>query len=72
MKHLSAIKSIRKYCLDCSCQSIKEVRDCVIPECPLYPYRMGRNPNIKPGTRKGNPEALKKARLRKKSPDQPL
>ena len=39
------IKAIRAKCLDCSGGSAQEVRLCVIPECPLYPYRMGKNPN---------------------------
>ena len=38
------LKSIRKKCLDCSCGSRKEVRECPIIQCPLYPYRFGRRP----------------------------
>jgi len=45
MKSKTPIKSIRAYCLECSGGSPKEVRLCVIPECPLYPYRLGKNPN---------------------------
>ena len=41
---LTPLKAIRKKCLDCSGHSQKEVRECVIPGCPLYPYRMGKNP----------------------------
>jgi hypothetical protein len=37
------VKAIRAYCLDCS-QTASEVAKCVIPDCPLYPFRMGRNP----------------------------
>ena len=39
------IKTIRAKCLDCSGGSSHEVRLCVIPECVLYPYRLGKNPN---------------------------
>ena len=46
-EHLTPVKAIRKYCLQCSGDSPKEVRLCVIPECPLYPFRLGRNPNRK-------------------------
>lgn len=46
-KPVSALKAIRLKCLDCSGQSQADVRDCVIPECVLYPYRMGKNPNRK-------------------------
>jgi hypothetical protein len=44
-KCLSPIKSIRKHCIDCSGGSLKEVRLCPVKKCPLYPYRMGKNPN---------------------------
>jgi hypothetical protein len=33
--------AIRSKCLDCSCWSQAEVTRCVIPRCPLYPYRLG-------------------------------
>ena len=46
-KRLTPIKAIRAKCLECSCGNNAEVRECVIPDCPLYPYRMGKNPNIK-------------------------
>ena len=39
------VKAIRKKCIDCSAGSLKEVRECVIPDCSLYPFRMGKNPN---------------------------
>ena len=39
------LKSIRKKCLDCSYWQPKEVRKCVIVDCPIYPYRFGRRPN---------------------------
>jgi hypothetical protein len=35
---------IREECIDCSGGSIHEVKLCVIPECPLYPFRFGKNP----------------------------
>lgn len=38
------VKAIRLKCLDCSGGSREEVKLCVIPECPLYPFRLGRNP----------------------------
>ena len=42
---LTPLKAIRAKCLDCCCQQASEVRACTVTECPLYPYRMGRNPN---------------------------
>ena len=37
------IKAIRDRCLGCSANSSYEVKMCVCPNCPLYPYRMGLN-----------------------------
>lgn len=42
---LTPVKAIRKHCLGCSNDSVKEVKECIIKECPLYPYRLGKNPN---------------------------
>lgn len=43
--HLSPVKSIKKHCFDCSGGSKKEIRGCIILDCPLYPFRLGKNPN---------------------------
>jgi len=45
--NITPIKAIRKKCLECSCGSTYEVKKCVIPECSLYLFRMGKNPNRK-------------------------
>lgn len=42
---LTPIKAIRAKCLDCSGKSPSEVRKCESNDCPLFPYRMGKNPN---------------------------
>jgi hypothetical protein len=47
MKNLTPIKAIRAKCLDCSGFQPSEVRNCGIPECSLFPYRFGKNPNRK-------------------------
>ena len=47
MKKLTPIKAIRAKCIECSGGSLKEVQFCVIPECALYIFRMGKNPNRK-------------------------
>ena len=44
---LTPIKAIRAKCLDCMCDQAAEVRLCPCEDCPLYPYRMGHNPNRK-------------------------
>lgn len=38
------LKAIRAKCIDCSGGSEKEVRECVVKNCALFPYRMGRYP----------------------------
>ncbi len=44
-KRFTPIKAIRAKCLDCTCNQPKEVRDCHITTCTLWPYRMGRRPH---------------------------
>jgi hypothetical protein len=49
----SLTEAIKLKCLDCSGLERKEVRDCVIVACPLYPHRpyqqaKGKNPNDPP------------------------
>ena len=41
---LTPLKAIRKKCLDCSNDSKLEARECPIIDCPLYVYRLGKNP----------------------------
>jgi hypothetical protein len=49
MKHskLTPIKAIRQNCIGCSGNSVKEVRLCILFDCPLFLYRMGRRPTEK-------------------------
>jgi hypothetical protein len=42
-----ASKAIRLKCKDCSGGSESDARNCVVPSCPLWPYRMGRGPKEK-------------------------
>lgn len=44
---LTPMKAIRAKCLDCTINQPQEVRLCPCEDCPLYPYRMGHNPNRK-------------------------
>ena len=46
-KKLTPLKAIRQNCIECSGGSLKDVKDCIIPDCPLYQYRMGKNSNRK-------------------------
>lgn len=43
-RELTKTKAIRLKCLDCSGGSASEVRECIIPLCPLWPFRMGSKP----------------------------
>ena len=60
------IKAIRAKCLDCCCDQREEVKLCPAKDCPLWPYRMGKNPNRKrtmtDEQRKAAAERLAKAR----------
>ena len=39
----SPLKAIRQHCLECCCGSAYEVKNCVIHDCELYPFRLGNN-----------------------------
>ena len=43
-------KAIREKCIDCCCGSMYEVEKCTAVNCPLHPWRMGKNPYRKPPT----------------------
>lgn len=38
------LKAIRQKCLECSGGSHAEVADCLVRECALFPFRLGKNP----------------------------
>ena len=44
MKNTTLMKAIRLKCLQCTCDNKVEVRECLIKDCTLYPYRMGHRP----------------------------
>ncbi len=41
---LTPLKAVRAKCLDCSCGQVKEIRECPVTTCALWPYRMGKRP----------------------------
>lgn len=43
-KRKKPLKAIRLKCLDCSGGSWNEVSQCWAEDCPLYPFRFGKNP----------------------------
>jgi hypothetical protein len=44
------LKAIRRKCLDCSGGSRAEVADCLVRGCPLFPFRLGKNPWRRPAS----------------------
>ena len=44
---LTPMKAIRQKCLDCSGWSVKEVAECPVKLCPLWPFRFGKKPESK-------------------------
>jgi len=40
----SPLRAIRGQCLDCCGGSSEMVKTCTDPRCPLYPFRLGKNP----------------------------
>lgn len=40
----SPVKAIRAKCLDCCYDSANEVKLCAAENCPLHPFRFGKNP----------------------------
>lgn len=43
-REMSPYKIMRQKCLDCVGFQASEVRKCVCTDCPLFPYRMGKDP----------------------------
>lgn len=61
------VKAIREKCLECCCGSITEVKECTVERCPIYPFRLGKNPfrqkkEMTEEQRKAAGERLRKAR----------
>ena len=44
-KPKNPLRAIVRKCMECSGNSLAEVHDCHIEDCPLYFYRMGIDPN---------------------------
>ncbi len=40
----SPLEAIRSRCYDCAGYEWREVRECVVTDCALYPFRHGRRP----------------------------
>ncbi len=44
MPRNTPLKAIKKKCLECSGGDKQEVRQCALRQCPLFPYRLGLDP----------------------------
>jgi len=62
----SPIKAIRAKCLDCCCDQFVEVKLCVSTNCPLHPFRFGKNPFTKRTVSEATLQALKEGREKMK------
>ena len=60
MRKIPPTKAIRLHCIGCSGGNMAEVKRCEMDDCPLYNYRMGKNPRTKKAN--GNPRALDRYR----------
>lgn len=58
------VKVIRAKCLDCSCGNAAEVARCPAERCPLWPWRMGKNPYRKKVERTEEELAAMRERMR--------
>lgn len=39
------VKAIREFCVECCfCGAVRAVNDCTSTGCPLYAFRLGKNP----------------------------
>ena len=43
-KITSPLKAIRCFCIECMGGQVTDVKDCTTKTCPLYDFRMGKNP----------------------------
>ena len=43
-KYTKVLEAIRFKCLDCCGGNNEELINCLVPECPLFAYRLGKNP----------------------------
>jgi len=68
-KNLTPIKAIRAFCLQCTSSDRAWIKECPSLECPLYPYRMGTNPNVSEHARM---DAAKRAKSRNSDKKQGL
>ena len=57
------MKAIRAFCIECMGGNRGEIKRCTAPGCPLYHFRMGKNPYLP--KRPITPDHLEKMRKAK-------
>lgn len=67
------VKAIHEYCLECCLNNPNEVRLCNASECPLWAFRLGKNPyrtkrELTEEQKAELAERLKSGKLAKKHP----
>ena len=45
MSKRAIMNAIKAKCLDCSCDDRNEVKMCNVEDCPIWPYRLGKDPD---------------------------
>ena len=43
-ENTNVLRAIKLKCLDCSTYNTNEIKECPVKICPLYPFRLGKNP----------------------------
>ena len=43
-ENTNVLRAIKLKCLDCSTYNINEIKECPVKNCPLFPFRLGKNP----------------------------
>lgn len=61
-KSTSPLEAIKDFCMECCGYQRDEVKTCSAPMCPLYEFRLGKNPYRK--TKDYTEEELEKMRER--------
>ena len=43
-ENTNVLRAVHLKCYDCSAYNTLEIKECPVKECPLYPFRQGKNP----------------------------
>ena len=65
-ENTNVLRASRLKCYDCSCYQSNEVRECLVKTCPLYPFRLGKNPFLRKELTEDEKRVIKERLHRKK------